>query len=224
VAGSLIVYATERNRTAADSQLVTNKKLLLAAFAGWLILLGCGWAAMARYGAAAGEQALAPVVLPPALKQFSAQAKPTLFLALHPQCDCSRATLHELRRVLQDAGADAPLVYVLLYRPSHHVAHWNDNGILPESDLGSSANVIADPEGRYAAMLHADTSGEVVLYARNGSLLFQGGITASRGHEGPSAGADRLQAALQNGTRSTARSSVFGCNIFHRAQPATGKS
>ena len=178
---------------------------------------------MTRYSATPGEQSVAPPRLPAPLQSLAADAAgQTLFVALHPQCSCSRATLHELRRVLQDAGTPAPAVYLLLYRPSQHIANWSDTGALPEDALGYDARTVADPDGRYAAMLHAGTSGEVVLYARDGHLLFQGGVTASRGHEGPSAGAERLQAALQ-GRPALGRSAVFGCNIFKRAQPAPGK-
>jgi hypothetical protein len=80
------------------------------------------------------------------------------------------------------------------------------------------ARVVRDAGGVEARRFHADTSGYVLLYGRDGALLFQGGVTGSRGHEGDNFGLSQLRTALSaRGTvaiSAHARTSpVFGCSL-----------
>ena len=54
-----------------------------------------------------------------------------------------------------------------------------------------------DKEGSDAAALGATTSGQVMVYAVGGKLLFGGGITDGRGHEGDNAGSEAVLALLR---------------------------
>ncbi len=60
-----------------------------------------------------------------------------------------------------------------------------------------------------------------MVYGADGALLYSGGLTSSRGHEGQSTGADAL-AAIARGEPSAVRSMpAFGCLIFtDDVQPA----
>ena len=57
------------------------------------------------------------------------------------------------------------------------------------------------------------TSGGVVLYNARGRLLFKGGITAARGHEGDSFGQERIASLLTTGAADRAAAPVFGCAL-----------
>ena len=87
-------------------------------------------------------------------------------------------------------------------------------GGLDVSDLARTipgAKVIVDAAevGRFGAR----TSGQVLLYDGQGTLVFQGGITQARGHEGPSLGGEAiLRAALQE-SPGVGSSAVFGCGL-----------
>ncbi len=154
--------------------------------------------------------------MPAALKELAAahnSSGVTMFVVLHPQCTCSRATVHELSRVLAGTHS-APDIYVLLYRPSVLPQGWNENGVLPSLAAGLNAHLVQDMDGRYAAALGASTSGEVLVFSGKDDLLFQGGVTSLRGHEGRSAGSDRLLDALKDQTPFPLAVSVFGCPIF----------
>ncbi|HEY8966270.1 MAG TPA: hypothetical protein VIM58_07500, partial [Candidatus Methylacidiphilales bacterium] len=75
--------------------------------------------------------------------------------------------------------------------------------------------VVADPDGKAAALLGAKTSGEVLLFDGAGRLLFSGGITGARGHEGPNAG-EAAVIALASGAELPAasrRAPVYGCSL-----------
>lgn len=74
--------------------------------------------------------------------------------------------------------------------------------------------VVDDHNGVEARRFHADTSGLVLLYGADGRLLFRGGITPGRGHEGDSAGKAAIVALLQGHAPRQIHSAVFGCSLF----------
>jgi hypothetical protein len=74
--------------------------------------------------------------------------------------------------------------------------------------------VMRDAEGAEARAFHGATSGDIMLYGAAGQLLFHGGITASRGQIGPSAGSQALAALLQGQPALQTRTPVFGCSLF----------
>ena len=64
-------------------------------------------------------------------------------------------------------------------------------------------SVSSDQEGFEAKNFQSTTSGYVLLYDANGRLLFQGGITGSRGHSGENSGRDAIEAILMDKTTET---------------------
>ena len=69
-----------------------------------------------------------------------------------------------------------------------------------------------DADGVEAARFGAKTSGQALLYAADGRLLFHGGLTPSRGHEGDNEGLRRVTAIL-DGKAARDESPVFGCSL-----------
>ena len=67
--------------------------------------------------------------------------------------------------------------------------------------------------GAITAAFGAFTSGQVFLYGTSGELLFSGGITGSRGHEGDNAGRDAVESLLDR-RNAPAHTPVFGCSLF----------
>src|SRR6185295_8232539 len=120
-----------------------------------------------------------------------------LFLALHPHCPCSQATVSELSRILTRAPGTAE-VTVLLYKPSSESDEWV-RGTLLDRCRGLRCKIRIDEGGLLAASLGCLTSGSVVVYDAHGQLRYQGGITISRGHEGDNAG-ERAVTDILNGT------------------------
>ncbi|HLK57286.1 MAG TPA: hypothetical protein VKU00_12010, partial [Chthonomonadaceae bacterium] len=72
---------------------------------------------------------------------------------------------------------------------------------------------LPDEEGREAQSFHAATSGYTLLYDGNGRLLYRGGITSARGHEGANAGQETLLALLQGQQPTHTQFPVFGCSL-----------
>jgi hypothetical protein len=170
---------------------------------------GASVAALGRVSAHAakpGEAAHAPARWPSESRIAKTNARPTMLVFAHTRCPCTRATLRELERLVLRISARAD-VWVIFSGP--------DGGDLHESARAiPSVRVTEDAaEGRRFGVR---TSGEVLLYGADDTLLFAGGITPSRGHEGDSEGAARIEELLAstNVAKAPAKASVFGCALF----------
>ncbi len=177
----------------------------------WCALITVGSGALTRFEAVPGANRPAPDQL--AIEGGAPPSNPRaqLFLALHPKCPCSRASVRVLSRILSRAAV-APDVSVLMYRPAAEDGTWID-GTLRQTCESLGWRIRQDPDGVEASALGALTSGAVALYDAGGRLLFQGGVTAARGQETGGAGALGLEAALGRGSLSSHSSPVFGCPI-----------
>lgn len=131
--------------------------------------------------------------------------RPTLVVFLHPECPCGVNTVRNLHAVSRSSSI--PLTAVVLHA---------DPGTTPigRQVSGLPGVVIhADPNGILARRFHARTSGHVYLYGSYGRRLFDGGITAGRGHDGRNPGLDALLTAATSETTSLSFP-VFGCSLF----------
>jgi hypothetical protein len=123
---------------------------------------------------------------------------------VHPQCTCSRASLHELGNLLRrvPGRAHALVAFVGEGGDLRQIA-----ASLPDTEL------VDDARGEESRRFGAATSGATLLYDASGRLAFSGGITAVRGHEGDSFGQERVVALLQGGAADRRESPVFGCPL-----------
>jgi len=139
--------------------------------------------------------------------------RPTLLLFAHPQCPCTRATLHELNELLADTAGkvDATMVFVL----PPGAPHGFEQGPLWKAASGiPGLRRVIDAGGRMAESFHVIGSGHVLLFDPSGKLLFSGGITGSRGHEGDNAGRDAVESLVLTGKANLNRTPVFGCQLL----------
>ena len=154
---------------------------------------------------------------PPALLQECLQKprvgldlnKPTLIMLVHPQCPCSRASLTELSRLAALCPNKAN-VSVLFLRPAGCPEAFADTDLRRQAEAIPGVAVRTDDNGDAAKRLGAATSGETLLYAPDGRLLFHGGLTGSRGHEGDNAGLSAVAAWL-HGAAAPSQAPVYGC-------------
>ena len=166
------------------------------------------------FNGTAGLETMGPAGWPAGTAVKRSHTAPTILVFAHPFCSCTGATLEELDRVLANrkSGAQAPAIRILFSRSD---PAWKPGDLWNRASKIPGANPVWDEEGREARIFGARTSGLVFLYDPRGNLLFQGGITSSRGHTGNSYGAERLTAAIESG-RKVAGSppQVFGCALF----------
>ncbi|MCO6044530.1 hypothetical protein NG895_11495 [Aeoliella sp. ICT_H6.2] len=140
-----------------------------------------------------------------------------LFVAIHPQCTCSRATANELARILHD-HSDVLACKVLMYQPESAPREFGETWLMSHLATLPNTTIVRDVEGRTARTLGMRTSGSVVLYGPTGSALFYGGITVARGHEGDSVGSQCILSLLENQPPATTSTDVYGCPL---ERPAT---
>jgi hypothetical protein len=111
----------------------------------------------------------------------------------------------------------APSITFVAYRPGRN-SDWDEKPMTAKIAELPGAKIRWDDEGRETRRFGVTTSGDVRLYSPSGLLLFRGGITGSRGHEGDNNGLSDLLVAM-NTTGAAAyeaaavRSPVFGCTI-----------
>lgn len=175
----------------------------------WLTASVAGlWFAI-QHESTAGAAAHAVSSWPAKSKLSPAANKPTVVLFAHPECPCTRATLNQLAR-LQALAPERPKIIVALAIPGGH-ADWRRSAIADQARSLPGAEIFEDSDLAEAHLFHASTSGQCFVYGRSGSLLYHGGITGARGHEGDNTGMDNALNALNN--RLSVSSPVFGCAL-----------
>jgi hypothetical protein len=190
---------------------VRDKARLLAVGATvvWLGLIGAGVAVAVRHQTTAGEAGTAPASWPAASRIPAARPGASrLVMFVHPRCPCTRASLHELAAVV-DAVRDRAEVAIVFLSPDGVAPDWAETDRLDFARSIPGASILTDA-GPEFSRFGAKTSGFTVVYAPDGRLLFAGGITSGRAHEGVNVGRNQVIArVLGAGTPTT--HAVFGC-------------
>jgi hypothetical protein len=179
----------------------------------WLAGTVAGLAAMATYANRPGTPAQAPAEWPSATRLPRDQMRPTLMVIAHPKCDCTRATLAELTKVMARVGSRAR-AFVVVIKPDDVEEGWEDTALWTTATQIPGVTVVRDAGVREAAVFGTSTSGQALLYGANGRLLFSGGLTASRGHEGENAGETSVIRLIEGSTPLGTTTPVFGCSLF----------
>lgn len=193
----------------------------------WLALSAVAFGAIAERSSRPGIAGRAPASWPAASHLERTPGRATLVMVAHTKCSCTRASLSELERVMARAGARAE-AFVVFVGP-------REAGVLdPRATARAIPGVRVVEDDGEARAFAAATSGQVMLYDSAGALVFRGGLTASRGHEGESVGGETVRRffvgdAAPTGapaatpstptppsTPTTFVSDVFGCALFGR--------
>jgi hypothetical protein len=175
-----------------------------------LLVVGC-FSILTLHAMAPGTNAEAPQKM----SLNGERNKPTLLVFAHPQCPCSRATISELDRLwLLCKNRVKVEVYVLA--PADQPSEWAKGPLWKQACEIPGIEVKLDKNGAMASQYRVHTSGQTLLYSADGKLLFSGGITASRGHEGDNAGRDAIVSLVNGGKSAVSNTAVYGCALFAR--------
>ena len=199
---------TKRTNTAARSRVIlwTGAALWLAGIIAVMIWIG----AYSNSPNAAGQP---PGSWPEQSRIFRAEGRSTLMMFVHPRCPCSRASVGELARLLvQDRGLGG--VHVLFINPPGMSPDGARTVLWEQAALIPGVTVQLDQDGVEAKQFGVETSGQTLLYSASGQLLFEGGITISRGHSGDNPGRSALMSLLAHQTSDLSQTPVFGCPLF----------
>jgi hypothetical protein len=138
--------------------------------------------------------------------------KLTLVLFVHPYCPCSRASLHELDKILAETqnNLSTTLVFTI---PNGIPPGWEQGDLWKLAAVMPGIRILRDQGGVEARRFGVTGSGHTLLYAPSGKLLFSGGITSSRGHEGDNPGHSAIVSFVLNRHALVNRTPVFGCSL-----------
>ena len=178
------------------------------------ISVAVGALIMVSFDGTAGSAGSTPPHWPASSKIRRTTNRPDLLVFVHPFCSCTAATIAELAKVSVRRTRDVipPAITLLVYRPERNT-NWRAQSIRAKARDLPSARIVWDNGGREGRLFGARTSGYTLLYSAAGDLLFHGGVTGSRGHEGDNFGLDQLVTALDSGRPARAFSFVFGCAL-----------
>jgi hypothetical protein len=193
------------------------RKLGVPALAlAWAGIVFWGVAGLVRYQMTPTASAAASLAVPrqwPDCRDIVREpGRFTLVMALHPQCPCSRASVHELAELTSRTGGRLAAV-VMFVVPAGAPRDWLDTDLVGQAKQIPGVKVIVDRSGVDAARFGASTSGQVALYDVPGRLLFSGGITDGRGHEGDNAGLTAILDLVRHGNSTVAATPVYGCPL-----------
>ena len=132
----------------------------------------------------------------------------------HPHCPCSRASVGELAQIMAHAQGHVR-AYVVFIKPAALPDDWDETDLRRSAAAIPGVTVIRDLDGREAAIFHAATSGQTMLYAADGRLLYSGGITGSRGHFGDNDGYNAILSLVLRGQADKNNAPVFGCSLLN---------
>jgi hypothetical protein len=183
----------------------------LLAFSALSTLIGMQ--ALIRFDQTAGPVNAAPLRWPALSAIKRSGGRPEILVFAHPFCSCTGATIAELAQLSaqKKSGATTPQFTILFFRPRN--SGWAPNGLWKRAEGLKDAHVVWDDDGLEAKRFGARTSGYALLYSSEGSLLFRGGVTGSRGHRGDNYGLDELAASLDSQRPARVPSRVFGCAL-----------
>lgn len=179
----------------------------------WATVVLVGGVILQTYANTPGQTGLEAAVWPQGSELTSNSDTATLVMFVHPRCPCSRASLNELSRLTSTCG-DQLKTLIAIHQPSSQTQAWVETTLQTMASEVPVAKVVMDVDGREAEHFGAVTSGHVVLYSPQGNLMFSGGITASRGHEGNNAGRNAIERLVSGSTVERDSTPVFGCPLI----------
>lgn len=198
-----------------------TKNVLTTAILGvaWGVATAFGARVLLNYETSPGDIGNVPVTWPGGAAIDLARDRPTLVMIAHPQCPCTVASMDELAELVAHIHGKVH-AYVLFYTPRTVRADWESTHLREIASRIPEVTVLSDVDGVEARRFGAETSGHTFLFATDGRLLFNGGITASRGHSGGNTGESAIVSLVNNQAGAPNHTFVFGCSL---KSPVQGK-
>jgi hypothetical protein len=172
--------------------------------------------AVQRYAGTSGTSTPLEVAWPSGTVLELAADMPTALIFAHPKCPCTQASIQEFQRI--EARHPGAFETVVLFAvPDSASDDWKSTRLVSQARNLRSARIVLDSGGREAARFKASVSGQVLLFANDGRLLYSGGVTPARGHEGDNAGQAAFEHAVTHPDDPAVSFPVFGCGLIQQA-------
>ena len=194
-------------------RLKKTKMVVIASAVFWALSVSAGLWLLWGYENSPGAAATPLARWPAESRIPRVSGGATLIMIAHPHCPCTRASVGELA-LLMARTQGRVTAYVLLLKPQAVPENWEKTDLWNSAASIPGVHVLPDEDGIEADRFHAATSGQTLLYDKDGRLLFSGGITRARGHSGDNAGRSAIVSLLMQGEPERTETSVFGCPLF----------
>jgi hypothetical protein len=181
----------------------------IVAWAGSILLLG---RVLLNYENTPGQPGTPSRYWPTGSHIYRPAGKYALVMLVHPDCPCSEASLSELERLL--AQLHGKLTgFVVFGRPASKEEDVQTTKLWKRASAIPDVTTLYDAGSREIERFRGEVSGYTMLYDPSGRLMFHGGITGARGHEGDNAGRDSVIRLVGGESHEEATSPVFGCSL-----------
>lgn len=119
----------------------------------------------------------------------------------------------ELNEIMAQVNSKLHVIIVFV-TPKNPNNSWKSTSLWQAAKLIPNAQIILDEGGKIANQFGAQTSGQVLLYDKQGQLVFSGGITRARGHAGDNPGKSRVISFINEHKLENQNTPVFGCALI----------
>ena len=192
-----------------------KKALFILFLILWVAAVGLGEYLLLNYEKTAGLPAHAPESWPSGTLISRNPNQFTLLMFVHPHCPCTRASLEELALLMTHCRENLTAQVLFLW-PGKFSEDWVKSDLWKSASRIPGVKIVLDDEGEDAKRFGTMTSGQVLLYDKNGRLLFNGGITESRGHSGDNPGRSAIESLVLKGSVGKRQTPVFGCSLMNQ--------
>lgn len=190
-----------------------RSKVTLLPFALWILALS-GWLGyLTWYSNAPGVVSAAPTNWPMNSILKLDHDRPTVLMFIHPQCPCTKSSLDELAKIITHCKERAAFLCIFV-RPPGVPAGWERDRLWRQASNIPYVQLIVDSDGLEARRFGAESSGAVQVFTPTGHVVFSGGITGARNHDGDNAGATAVTEWILSGSAGEKTTFVFGCSLF----------
>jgi hypothetical protein len=187
----------------------------------WVGGVAWGLEKIENYASTPGLEAAAPAQWPGSALVTPQAGRSTLVMFMHPQCSCTRASLEELKTIL-DRTHGAVSAWIVVLKPVGTSDEWTHSSTWDTARKMRGVTLVMDNNSSEADRFGAFTSGHTVLYSAAGRLEFSGGITAARGHVGDNTGERSVVSLVSTGKSEKSGHEVYGCGL-HDPNPRTDR-
>lgn len=201
---------SQEGRLGAMTSLPSKNQAYALLWLTWMGGLAYSAERMLRYSYTPGAVSTLNKGFPAKSRLSLDRTRDSIFVFIHPKCSCTRATLYELGK-LDPVISNRMKLVIIFDQPIGKSSNWvkSDNWKMAKEIPNSE--LFIDEGSQEFDRFEVKTSGQTFLFSKEGTLLFSGGITQSRGHVGDSRGQRLILERARNGTTPYKSAPVYGC-------------
>ena len=147
------------------------------------------------------------------MKQEGLSPSDSVLFFYHPHCPCTMSAVRNLSKIVMTFSS-SPTIAAYAFCPDDKPDQWITSRITTELQKIHQVEIVVDRNANVTRRFGVATSGHVLHYGPDGTLLFSGAITPSRGHEGDCAASNALTEAVNRNPDSRIHWPVYGCPLI----------